>query len=186
MRRPHQRVLRVVVVDRPALKSRRDGPGVKHTEVDAAWHNHLRQPQQTDALQAIRAAIVDATGHGVVGLVGGVVDHADELAGLGQFLHRRPAHAVGMKNDRLVTRLGQPLLERHHGLGGVAEHGHRDIPASRLRRRQLVAILDQALERRCDVVEDGRGDGVQTEDIDYRMHHHDVAGTHHRVEVVFA
>ena len=136
----------IVVVDRSTLKLAGDCARVPHAEIDAAGHHHLGQPLTADPLEALGAAIVNPAHQGIVDLVGGEVDDADELIGGRQLLHGRSADAVGVEDHGLEAGLREVLLGGHHRMGGVAKHGHGHEAIAGRYRGQPVAVLEHTCQ----------------------------------------
>ena len=147
---------------------------------------HMGQAEQADGLQPVGAAVVDASHERIIHLVGGEVNHPDELAFCREFFHRGPAHAVGMENDGLVSVFRQMFFGCHDGLRGIAQHRHRHVSLRGVGLRQAVAVLDHPLERRRHIVEDRTRNRIEPEDIDHRMDHHHVARADEGLEEVIA
>ena len=92
-----------------------------------------------------------------------------------------PPTPFGMEDHRLEAMPRERVADRHHALGGVAEHRDRDA-ALAVVGAQPVPVLQHAGHRRRDVVEDRRADRIEAEDVDDRVHDHHVARADERPE----
>ena len=124
--RPHQRELRIVRVDRPPLQARRHflGPAV-HGEVDAAGHDDLRQAEPADAPQPLGAAAwKPPTSSSVSSSVVKSMTPTNRPSAASSSIAGPPTPFEWKITLSRPCR-GQRVADRHHRLGGVAEHGDR-------------------------------------------------------------
>ncbi|GCC42075.1 hypothetical protein chiPu_0026433, partial [Chiloscyllium punctatum] len=157
--------------------------GVRRAEVhhvQRADRADIRHAAADDGAETVLGGREHAAHQEVADLGRGEVDHAGELAGLDQLLHRAAADAGGVEHETLeiLAQVGRDLLHRRRG---DAEHGDADRGQAGARLALLAGLvvepcLDHADQRMGAVAEHGARDRVEALHVGDRVHHGDVGG----------